>query len=107
MGADVPLIDYVGSGLTQAYYLHADHQGSIVALSGAANSGDTIPNSPTSAWARDPLGRLISMAGVAAQEKGRPSRKKRPASELVLTDKPWRISNTPPASAMEAPNPLG
>jgi RHS repeat-associated protein len=34
-GADDPLIDYVGAGLTQPYYLHADHQGSIVALSGA------------------------------------------------------------------------
>lgn len=35
MGADAPLIDYVGTGLTEPYYLHADHQGSIVALSGA------------------------------------------------------------------------
>jgi len=35
-GADVPIISYTGAGLTAPSYLHADHQGSIVAMSGAA-----------------------------------------------------------------------
>jgi RHS repeat-associated protein len=35
-GADVPIISYIGAGLTAPSYLHADHQGSIVAISGAA-----------------------------------------------------------------------
>ena len=35
-GADVPLISYAGAGLAQPSYLHANHQGSIVALSNAA-----------------------------------------------------------------------
>ena len=32
-GADVPIISYQGSSLANASYLHADHQGSIVAVS--------------------------------------------------------------------------
>jgi RHS repeat-associated protein len=36
VGADVPLLSYAGSGLAQPSYLHADHQGSIVALSNAS-----------------------------------------------------------------------
>jgi len=44
-GADVPLVSYAGAGLTQPSFLHADHQGSIVAVSdttgnGAVNSYD-------------------------------------------------------------------
>jgi len=45
VGADVPLVSYAGAGLTQPSFLHADHQGSIVAVSdttgnGAVNSYD-------------------------------------------------------------------
>jgi len=32
-GADRPQLDYTGAGLTSPHYLHADHQGSIVAVS--------------------------------------------------------------------------
>jgi RHS repeat-associated protein len=41
-GADMPLVDYVGASLTQPYYLHADHQGSIVARSGAGAAVQAI-----------------------------------------------------------------
>jgi len=37
-GADVPIISYTGAGLTAPSYLHADHQGSIVAISGASGA---------------------------------------------------------------------
>jgi len=37
-GADVPLLSYAGAGLGQLSYLHADHQGSIVAVSDAAGA---------------------------------------------------------------------
>lgn len=33
VGADVPMLSYQGSALTYPYYLHADHQGSIMATS--------------------------------------------------------------------------
>ncbi len=35
-GADRPQLDYYGAGLTSPHYLHADHQGSIVAVSDGA-----------------------------------------------------------------------
>jgi RHS repeat-associated protein len=35
-GADVPILSYAGATLASPVYLHADHQGSIVALSNAA-----------------------------------------------------------------------
>ena len=38
-GADVPLLSYAGSGLSQPTWLHADHQGSIVAVSDAGGAG--------------------------------------------------------------------
>ena len=38
-GADVPLLSYTGAGLGQPTYLHADHQGSIVAVSDSAGAG--------------------------------------------------------------------
>jgi RHS repeat-associated protein len=41
-GADVPIMAYAGAALTSPSYLHADHQGSIVALSGAAGTPVTI-----------------------------------------------------------------
>jgi RHS repeat-associated protein len=37
-GADVPVVSYAGSGLGQPSQLHADHQGSIVALSNASGA---------------------------------------------------------------------
>jgi RHS repeat-associated protein len=37
-GADVPVVSYTGSGLGQPMQLHADHQGSIVALSSASGA---------------------------------------------------------------------
>ena len=44
-GADVPIISYDGNALTAPRYLHADHQGSIVAISGATvGSGATAIN---------------------------------------------------------------
>lgn len=39
VGADVPLVDYTGAGLTVPHYLHADRQGSIMARSDASGSG--------------------------------------------------------------------
>jgi RHS repeat-associated protein len=39
VGADVPLLSYAGPDLSQPSYLHADHQGSIVAISGATGLG--------------------------------------------------------------------
>jgi RHS repeat-associated protein len=39
VGADLPLLSYAGSGIGQLTYLHADHQGSIVAVSDAAGAG--------------------------------------------------------------------
>ncbi len=41
-GADVPMVSYAGAGLNQRSFLHADHQGSIIALSNA--SGHAIVN---------------------------------------------------------------
>jgi RHS repeat-associated protein len=41
-GADVPIMAYAGAALTAPSYLHPDHQGSIVALSGAAGTPVTI-----------------------------------------------------------------
>jgi RHS repeat-associated protein len=41
-GADVPIMSYVDAALTAPTYLHPDHQGSIVALSGAAGAPVTI-----------------------------------------------------------------
>ncbi len=35
-GADVPMLSYAGAGLNQRSFLHADHQGSIVASSNAS-----------------------------------------------------------------------
>jgi RHS repeat-associated protein len=37
-GADVPVVSYQGAGLAQPSQLHADHQGSIVALSNASGA---------------------------------------------------------------------
>ncbi len=37
-GADVPMVSYLGAGLTQRSFLHADRQGSIVALSNASGA---------------------------------------------------------------------
>jgi RHS repeat-associated protein len=37
-GADVPVVSYAGAGLSQPSQLHADHQGSIVALSSASGA---------------------------------------------------------------------
>jgi RHS repeat-associated protein len=37
-GADVPAVSYQGAGLAQRSHLHADHQGSIVALSSASGT---------------------------------------------------------------------
>ncbi len=42
-GADVPMVSYAGAGLNQRSFLHADHQGSIIALSNA--SGHATVNS--------------------------------------------------------------
>jgi RHS repeat-associated protein len=42
VGADVPLLSYAGSGLTQYSYLHADHQGSIVAITDALGAAAAI-----------------------------------------------------------------
>ncbi|MEA3012259.1 MAG: hypothetical protein QOD42_804 [Sphingomonadales bacterium] len=39
VGADVPLLSYAGPGIGQPTYLHADHQGSIVAVSDSAGAG--------------------------------------------------------------------
>jgi RHS repeat-associated protein len=39
VGADVPLLSYEGATLASPFYLHADHQGSIVAISGTTGSG--------------------------------------------------------------------
>jgi RHS repeat-associated protein len=39
VGADVPLLSYQGSGIGQPTWLHADHQGSIVAVSDAVGAG--------------------------------------------------------------------
>jgi RHS repeat-associated protein len=39
VGADVPLLSYAGSGIAQPTWLHADHQGSIVAVSDAIGAG--------------------------------------------------------------------
>jgi len=39
MGADVPLLSYAGADLSQPSYLHTDHQGSIVAISGPTGAG--------------------------------------------------------------------
>lgn len=39
VGADVPAFGYTGSDLSQPFYLHADHQGSIVAASGPTGAG--------------------------------------------------------------------
>jgi RHS repeat-associated protein len=39
VGADVPLLSYAGADLSQPSYLHADHQGSIVAISDAYGAG--------------------------------------------------------------------
>jgi RHS repeat-associated protein len=39
VGADVPLLSYAGADLTQPSYLHADHQGSIVAISDPWGAG--------------------------------------------------------------------
>jgi RHS repeat-associated protein len=51
IGADVPIISYEGAGVSQPSYLHANHQGSIIAVSNGAatftiNSYDEygIPN---------------------------------------------------------------
>ena len=41
-GADVPVMSYAGAALTSPSYLHPDHQGSIVAISGAAGTPVTI-----------------------------------------------------------------
>jgi RHS repeat-associated protein len=41
-GADVPIMAYAGAALTNPSYLHPDHQGSIVAISGAAGTPVTI-----------------------------------------------------------------
>jgi RHS repeat-associated protein len=41
-GADVPLVWYHGAGLTDRRWLHADHQGSIVATSNGAGAIGTI-----------------------------------------------------------------
>ena len=42
VGADVPMLSYQGSGLTQLSWLHVDHQGSIVSLSNSAGAAATI-----------------------------------------------------------------
>jgi RHS repeat-associated protein len=39
VGADVPLLSYAGSNLSAPSYLHADHQGSIVAISDPWGNG--------------------------------------------------------------------
>jgi RHS repeat-associated protein len=39
VGADVPLLSYAGSGISQPTWLHVDHQGSIVAVSNAGGAG--------------------------------------------------------------------
>jgi RHS repeat-associated protein len=39
VGADVPAFGYAGAGLGQPFYYHADHQGSIVALSDPWGTG--------------------------------------------------------------------
>jgi RHS repeat-associated protein len=39
VGADVPLLSYAGADLSLPSYLHADHQGSIVAISDAYGAG--------------------------------------------------------------------
>jgi RHS repeat-associated protein len=41
-GADVPMVTFEGAGLTQPRYQHADHQGSIVALSDASGNPAAI-----------------------------------------------------------------
>jgi RHS repeat-associated protein len=41
-GADVPIMSYANAALTSPSYLHPDHQGSIVAISGAAGAPVTI-----------------------------------------------------------------
>jgi RHS repeat-associated protein len=41
-GADVPIMSYANAALTSPSYLHPDHQGSIVALSGPAGTPVTI-----------------------------------------------------------------
>jgi RHS repeat-associated protein len=41
-GADVPIMSYANAALTSPTYLHPDHQGSIVALSGPAGTPVTI-----------------------------------------------------------------
>jgi RHS repeat-associated protein len=41
-GADVPMVTFEGAGLTQPRYQHADHQGSIVALSDASGNPAVI-----------------------------------------------------------------
>jgi RHS repeat-associated protein len=41
-GADVPVMSYANAALTSPTYLHPDHQGSIVALSGPAGTPVTI-----------------------------------------------------------------
>jgi RHS repeat-associated protein len=41
-GLDVPIMSYADAALTNPTYLHPDHQGSIVALSGAAGTPVTI-----------------------------------------------------------------
>jgi len=41
-GADVPIMSYANAALTSPTYLHPDHQGSIVATSGAPGSPVTI-----------------------------------------------------------------
>ncbi len=37
-GADVPMVSYAGAGLNQRSFLHADHQGSIIASSNASGA---------------------------------------------------------------------
>jgi RHS repeat-associated protein len=39
VGANVPLLSYANADLNQPSYLHADHQGSIVAISGPTGTG--------------------------------------------------------------------
>jgi RHS repeat-associated protein len=41
-GADVPMVTFEGAGLSQPRYQHADHQGSIVALSDASGNPAVI-----------------------------------------------------------------
>lgn len=43
-GADTPLVMFTGSSTAAPQYLYADHQGSVTAITDAANYGDRCNN---------------------------------------------------------------